>query len=235
MHVLILNTHSLHSQFIQKGLRYENIGADTCRLENLSKIWYGQYDALIIPIKSWEHPPFHEIQKTIKGLGKIPTIISSRLLPPPQIKNEIEIPPHIQFIGSHLPFHVFTQSIKNTINQQSSAPEKSLNIIKIGELQIDLKSRQTKRENKFIFLRNKEFGLLESLMRNPGKVLTRTFILENVWDHNTSILSNTVDVHVNRLRKKIDYGFQYSMIQTVPCIGYRLLPEWEINQSGNIK
>ncbi len=227
MHVLILNHHPIHTEFLQKGLRYQNIGADACRPENILKLWYGQYDALIIPLKSWDRPPFPKLLESIQKLGNIPTLITTKFPPPDTLQTCFSERKHLQFINSRLPFHRLTESLKSMIQKPLSTTNGSPRL-KVGDLHADIETRHVEREQQPLYLRNKEFSLLESLMRNAGKVLTRTFLLENAWDRNTNVLSNTVDVHINRLRKKVDVGFTYSMIQTIPCIGYKILSEHEI-------
>lgn len=234
MHVLILNHHPLQTRFIQKGLRYQNIGADTCHPDNLEKVWYGQYDAMVVPIQSWNHPSFTELNKKIRKIGNAPTLISTKTLPPKNIQTEINKTAHIKFVGTHVPFVEFIKTLKSHINVHHN-PSTINHILQIGELTLNIETHEAERECHPLNLRNKEFGLLESLMRNPGKPLTRTYLLENVWDRNTSILSNTVDVHVNRLRQKVDDGFKYDMIKTVHCVGYRLISEPEIDQLRVIK
>lgn len=71
-----------------------------------------------------------------------------------------------------------------------------------------------------VVLRNKEFSLLEYFMNNVGRVLSRTQILEDVWDHNICCPTNTVDVHVSSLRKKLESFSSGYLIRTVHCIGY---------------
>lgn len=85
---------------------------------------------------------------------------------------------------------------------------------------LDLEQRSVKRNKRFFHLRNKEFSLLEYFMINKGKVLTRNSILEQVWDRNANFASNTVDVHINRLRRKIDDPFKEKLIHTIHCVGY---------------
>ena len=229
MHVLVLNHHPLQAKFIHRGLRYQNIGADTCHPENLDKIWYGQYHAMVIPLKNWEDPPLETLVTHIQKLGNIPTVITAKATPPPSIEHRLKTIPHLTYVNSHLPFKHLVESLHEIFKKRVSSNLDECHI-QIGDLYIDIESRQVKRAHRKIPLRNKEFGLLESLMRNAGKVLTRMYLLENVWDRNTSILSNTVDVHVNRLRKKVDHGFHYAMIQTIPCIGYKMLSENEIQE-----
>jgi two-component system OmpR family response regulator len=91
-----------------------------------------------------------------------------------------------------------------------------------GELEMDLLSRSVKRAGKDIDLQAREFALLEYLMRHAGTVVTRTMLLENVWDYNFDPQTNVIDVHISRLRQKIDKGFEKSMIQTLRGAGYKL-------------
>ncbi|MDX1974621.1 MAG: response regulator transcription factor [Rickettsiales bacterium] len=91
-----------------------------------------------------------------------------------------------------------------------------------GDLEMDLLSRTVKRGDKVIDLQAREFALLEYLMRNSGTVVTRTMLLENVWDYNFDPQTNVIDVHISRLRQKIDKGFDKSLIQTLRGAGYRL-------------
>lgn len=88
------------------------------------------------------------------------------------------------------------------------------------DIWLDMEHRSAKRNRQIIPLRNKEFALLEFFIINRGKILTRNSILEHVWDRNAQFSSNTVDVHINRLRRKIDDPFSGKLIHTVPCIGY---------------
>ncbi len=95
-------------------------------------------------------------------------------------------------------------------------------ILKIADLELDPISRQATRAGKNIRLTTKEYALLEYLMRNPGKVLSRTLIGEHVWDMNFDPESNVIDVYVSHLRNKIDKGFDPPLIHTLRGQGYIL-------------
>lgn len=223
MHILILNQNPLQASFIQRGFRHESIGADLCQIENLAKIWYGQYDALIIPMNTWTPESFENLQKKRQTLGNIPTLFTSKFPPPVEISIMIDEDPSIEFIANQKSFHLLSDCTKRLIKdntQRISAQE--ITYIEIGDITMDIKKRHVERQNRSIKLRNREFILLVCLMKNANKVLTRTYLLEEVWDRNTSILSNTVDVHVSRLRRKIDDGFETKRILTIPCVGYKL-------------
>ena len=93
----------------------------------------------------------------------------------------------------------------------------------VGDLTLDLMSRRATRAGREIeALRPREFALLEYLMRNAGRVVSKTMILSHVWDYSFDPRTNVVDVLVFRLREKIDKGFDTKMIQTVRGIGYVL-------------
>ncbi len=93
--------------------------------------------------------------------------------------------------------------------------------LRYADLELDLYSRIAKRRGEPISLSAKEFGLLEFLMRNPDRVLSRTLISEKVWDMHFMPTSNVVDVYVSSLRRKTDVGVAGGLIHTVKGIGYR--------------
>src|SRR5215470_15153578 len=92
----------------------------------------------------------------------------------------------------------------------------------VEDLELDLLSRQVKRAGQKVDLQPREFRLLEYLMRHAGQVVTRTMLLEGVWDYHFDPQTNVIDVHVSRLRSKIDRGFERPLLHTVRGVGYRL-------------
>lgn len=94
----------------------------------------------------------------------------------------------------------------------------------VGDLHMDLLSRTVTRAGQEIYLKPREFRLLEYLMRHAGQVVTRTMLLENVWDYYFDPQTNVVDVHISRLRYKIDKYFPKPMLHTVRGAGYVLRP-----------
>jgi two-component system, OmpR family, response regulator len=94
--------------------------------------------------------------------------------------------------------------------------------LKAGDLELDLLTRQVTRGGQVIPLQPREFKLLEYLMRNEGHIVTRTMLLENVWDYHFDPQTNVIDVHISRLRAKIEKGFATSILQTVRGAGYMI-------------
>lgn len=94
----------------------------------------------------------------------------------------------------------------------------------VAELSLDLLTRRAERAGRALDLRPREFALAEYLMRNPGRVLSKTMILSHVWGYNFNPGTNVVDVLVSRLREKIDKDFDAKLLHTVRGVGYVLRP-----------
>jgi two-component system OmpR family response regulator len=94
--------------------------------------------------------------------------------------------------------------------------------LRVADLELDLLTRTVKRHGKSIEVLPREFRLLEYLMRNAGHVVTRTMLLEHVWDYHFDPQTNVIDVHVSRLRQKVDKGFDAPLLHTVRGAGYCL-------------
>jgi len=92
----------------------------------------------------------------------------------------------------------------------------------VADLRLDLLSHRVTRAGKMIALQRREFKLLEVLMLHAGQLVTRTMLLENVWEHHFEPQTNVIDVHISRLRQKIDAGFDPPLLHTVRGVGYRL-------------
>lgn len=93
-------------------------------------------------------------------------------------------------------------------------------IITIDDLEVDVVAHKVKRAGKKIDLQTREYKLLDYLLQNRGQVVTRSMLLENVWDYNFDPQTNVIDVHISRLRNKIDKGFEKQLIKTVRGAGY---------------
>ncbi|MFE0753299.1 winged helix-turn-helix domain-containing protein [Inquilinus sp. NPDC058860] len=102
------------------------------------------------------------------------------------------------------------------------APAAAQTELQIGDLKMDLLSRSVTRSGRKIDLQQREFQILEYLMRHSGQVVTRTMLLENVWNYHFDPQTNVIDVHISRLRQKIDRDFDTPLLQTVRGAGYCL-------------
>jgi two-component system OmpR family response regulator len=110
--------------------------------------------------------------------------------------------------------------IENLARRRTTTPVATK--LAFADLELDLLSRKVTRAGRAIELQPREFQLLEVLLRHPGQVMTRTMLLETVWDYHFDPQTNVIDVHISRLRQKIDRGFDVPLIHTVRGAGYCL-------------
>jgi two-component system OmpR family response regulator len=110
--------------------------------------------------------------------------------------------------------------VEGLARRSSAEPQQTK--LTVLDLEMNLLARTVTRAGKPIVLQPREFKLLEYLMRNAGHVVTRTMLLENVWDYHFDPQTNVIDVHISRLRTKIDKGFPEPMLQTVRGAGYMI-------------
>jgi two-component system, OmpR family, response regulator len=101
-------------------------------------------------------------------------------------------------------------------------PENVQTKLAVGDLEMDLLARTVTRAGQAIALQPREFRLLEFLMKHAGQVVTRTMLLEKVWDYHFDPQTNVIDVHISRLRSKIDKDYDHPLLHTVRGAGYRL-------------
>ena len=95
-------------------------------------------------------------------------------------------------------------------------------VLQVADLSLDPAAHAVERAGQRLDLSAKQFALLEYLMRHAGQVVSRTMILEHIWDMNFEGMTNVVDVHINRLRNKVDRGFDRPLIHTLRGVGYVL-------------
>jgi two-component system OmpR family response regulator len=102
-----------------------------------------------------------------------------------------------------------------------------LTVLRVGELEVDVQTRRASRDGKEIYLQHRELLLVACLMRHAGQVVTRSMLLETAWNYDFEPRGNIIDMHVHRLRQKIDQGFAYPLIHTIVGAGYmmRVPPE----------
>src|SRR5262245_36395437 len=108
------------------------------------------------------------------------------------------------------------------LRRRAQPAEQPTTELRVGDLEMDLLTRSVKRAERAIDLQPREFRLLEYLMRHSGQVVTRTMLLEGVWDYHFDPQTNVIDVHISRLRAKIDRGLDKPLLHTVRGAGYKL-------------
>ena len=218
MQTAIVTDSRNNALFVHKALKYENIYTnvyDQKDYEFLNISFYG-IDGVFIYI----HDAFilRKIAEKIKaGNIRLPVICLNNEYNPDleKLKNEKVID---MFFVRPFPFRRIASEMKFMIFNNKEALNEEL--YEFRDLKIDISRREVRIKETPVYLRNKEFALLQHFIMNSGKVLTRNSILDNVWDRNTNIFTNTVDVHVSQLRKKLRKITQEEYIYTIPCTGY---------------
>ena len=102
------------------------------------------------------------------------------------------------------------------------SPSEAQTVYQVGDLTLERLSRKVERDGETILLQPREFRLLEYLMKHAGQVVTRTMLLENVWDYHFDPQTNVIDVHMSRLRSKIDKGHSSPLLHTIRGAGYMI-------------
>lgn len=219
MYVLVLAENNISASFISRGLKYENILSEPKIFhdEILNSYMMDNFDCLIIrmPISPSLTNKYIKKLNSIKINKPIFILINRDFF---LFNNETQNLP-TKFIYPHnIPIRYLAFELKRNIKNKIFNDNQS--ILKVDNIKLNLDTREVTRFNETQFLRNKEFQLCEYLMRNTDLLLTRQMLLENVWDRNAHLITNTVDVHINCLRRKIDYKPEQRLIETIHCNGY---------------
>lgn len=223
MKILVIEDDGEVAAFIKSGMA--DVGHDVVCAHNgdegLSSAQAGGFDVLIID-RMLPGMNGLDIIKTLRAQGDdVPVIILSAL---GEVDDRVKglrsggddylVKP---FAFDELLARVEILSARKKDNQVSSET-----VLSAGDLQMDLITRQVTRSGRAIDLLAREFKLLEYLIRHKGQVVTRTMLLENVWDYHFDPQTNLIDVHISRLRGKLDKGFDVPLIQTKRGAGYIL-------------
>lgn len=218
MRILIVTPHLLNGSNLSQSLKRHNL--HSLIVSPLSLAYHPQIeaDALIFPneliAEQWElMTPFLENLNPRTPLIFLQQENRHFLMKEPNLKFLSQA----IFFDSNLPTSQFPNLLKEILEKVPPKPE-----MQIGELRIDRFSRRVHYQNRFIELSRKEFFLLELFLLNSGRIITRDFIIDYVWDKRDYVSQNTIDVYICRLRKKIQPLTQKPLIRTIPCLGYQL-------------
>ena len=221
MHTLILAENIKKASFIKKGLQYENLSSDLLtyyELEHLKTAIYKIDGLFLLLHDGLGHRLIIEIIIMCRDFKPLlPVILLGHGNLDPSLALMLENHTHVYY-SYPFPFRNMSFEMRYAIFKMKEDMSNSRLVFR--ELELDVGSHQVRYKNKTIYLRHKEFSLLHFLMLNKGKVLSRNTILENVWDRNANIFTNTVDVHVSQLRKKLEHHSDQKYIHTIPCTGY---------------
>lgn len=219
MHILVLEDDEKISQFVARGLREAGYAVDRFdRAEDaLPQLAEGSYDAAVIDIMLPGMDGLELIEQ-VRGRGvSTPILVLSA-------KRSVEdrvsgfTRGGDDYLTKPFSFSELLVRIQALIRRSSQSTASTS--LSVGGVEMDLLGRRVTRGGVEIELQPREFSLLEYFLRNPDRVLSKTMIMEHVWDYDFDPQTNVVDVLVSRLRSKIDKDFDVKLIHTVRGVGY---------------
>jgi two-component system OmpR family response regulator len=225
MKVLVIEDDQVVADFIAKGLRQEGHSVDVASDgdDGLYLAMSNSYDVLIVDPML---PSVHGIS-VIRALrpsnDQTPILILSALADVPERVKGLSTGADDYLIK---PFAFSELSARvNVLAKRASPASQDAVELSVGDLRLDRLTREALRGEKRIPLKPREYQLLEYLMRHSGQVVTRTMLLEGVWNYHFDPTTNVIDQHISQLRKKIDRDFDSPLIHTVRGAGYVLRAE----------
>ena len=222
MRVLIIEDEEKVAEFIRKGLQQEGYAVDVVR-DGDEGAYQGEnfeYDAVILDLMLPKLPGLEVLKKIRARHLNLPVLI---LTAKGSVEDKVTGLDHGANDYLVKPFAFAELSARIRALLRRGAQESTT--LRLADLEMNTATRMVTRGGRKIDLKLKEFSLLEFLLRNARRTVTRTMIIEHVWDIHFDSVSNVVDVHINSLRNKIDRGFTPVLIHTVRGVGYVLTDE----------
>ena len=229
MRILVIEDDGDASAYIVKAFRELGHAADSAEngLDGYALASEGDYDVLIVD----------RMLPKLDGLSVIRSLREQGITTPVLILSALgQVDDRVKGLRAggddYLPKpYAFSELLARTevlARRRGNAGMAEETRYRVGDLELDRLAHRVHRAGKDIPLQPREFRLLEYLMRHAGQVVTRTMLLEHVWDYHFDPQTNVIDVHVSRLRSKLDKGFAHPMIHTVRGSGYVL----RVDESG---
>ena len=221
MHILIVEDDDETAAYTQKGLSESGYTVDRAAngRDGLFLATSGNFDAIIMD----------RMLPGLDGLAVLQALRAATITTPVLILSALgQVDDRVKglraggddYLSKPFAFSELLARIEALLRRRDVASVETK--LTLGDLEVDLLSRQVRRAGKPIDLQPREFRLLEYLMRHAGQVVTRTMLLEGVWDYHFDPQTNVIDVHISRLRQKLDKGFEKPMLHTMRGAGYSI-------------
>ena len=223
MRILIIEDDTSTAGFLEKGLG--EAGHATTWVETgvkgLTHALGDPYDVIILD----------RMLPELDGISILKTMRSNKVLTPVLLLSALGQTDHRveglragadDYLAKPFVFSELLARLEAIVRRSAPSPTDETTLV-VQDLTLDLMTRIATRGTRKIDLQPREFQILEYLMRTAGRIVTRTMLLENVWDYHFDPQTNVIDVHISRLRKKIDQSGEIPLIQTVRGAGYRML------------
>ena len=221
MHALLVEDDPAIAQFVTRGLREAGFAVDAAAdgEAGLASALDQHYDVAIVDLMLPKRDGLSLIEELRRRGVQTPVLIlSARRSVDDRVRG-------LQsggddYLTKPFAFAELVARVQALVRRSTRTPDPTT--LSLADLSLDLLSRRVARGGAVLDLRPREFALLEYLMRNPGRVVSKTMILSHVWEYNFDPQTNVVDVLVSRLREKIDKPFETKLLHTVRGVGYVL-------------
>jgi DNA-binding response OmpR family regulator len=219
MRILIVEDEKKVANFIRKGLQQEGYDADVAQdgEEALQSARAVDYDAIVLDLMLPKRQGLDVLRSIRVSQPRLCVLV---LTAKGSLEDKVTgfDAGADDYLIKPFAFAELSARIRALLRRGASKDTR----LKVGDLEMETSTRQVRRTGQTIDLKLKEYALLEYLLRNAHRAVTRTMIVEHVWDIHFDTISNVVDVHINSLRNKIDKGFHPPLIHTVRGVGYML-------------
>jgi two-component system OmpR family response regulator len=221
MRVLVVEDDKKIASFVSRGLKEAGYVVDTAERgdDALQVALHNHYDVAIVDLMLPGLDGLSLIERWRAQKVKIPVIILSAKRSVDDRVKGLQVGGD-DYLTKPFAFSELLARIQALVRRSTARSEPTA--LTYGDLTLDLLSREVTRDGRKIELQAREFALLEYLLRNAGRVVSKTMILEHVWDYNFDPKTNVIDVLVSRLRSKIDRDFDRKLIHTMRGFGYVL-------------
>jgi two-component system copper resistance phosphate regulon response regulator CusR len=223
MRILVIEDEKRIADFLGRGLESAGYAVDLANdgKRGLALIHESDYDLVILDLNLPDMDGLEVLERIRNRKVSPPVLIlSARNAVDDRVKG-LELGAD-DYLVKPFAFVELLARVRALLRRGQPTPER----LQLGDLSLDCIRRKVTRAGQSIELAPKEFSILEYMMRNPGRPLSRTMIVEHVWDMDYDGLTNIVDVYIRHLRSKIDEGFSTRLIHTVRGIGYMMeLPD----------
>jgi two-component system copper resistance phosphate regulon response regulator CusR len=226
MHILVVEDEVKMAEIMARGLKAEGYAVTTAQSARagLELARSDRCDLIILDLLLPDSPGTELLRELRQQQRSVPVLIVTA-------RGELEVKAENfdagadDYLTKPFAFAELVMRVKALLRRSPTAVNSTL---KIADLEVDRLSHRVTRAGRRIELSPKEYSLLEYLVLNPNRVLSRTMIMDRVWDQSFEGLTNIVDVYVRQVRRKIDEGFEPKLIRTVRGIGYAIDPLGEL-------
>jgi two-component system OmpR family response regulator len=218
MKILVVEDDRTVGQYVKRGLEEQRYHADLVDngMEGLRLASGGRYDLIVLDLRLPEMNGL-EVLRTLRDRGTTTPVLVLTAQDAVDFKVQALRSGADDYVTKPFAFEELLARVEALGRRPKEIRSQAL---RVGDLELDIESREVKRAGERIELTPKEYTVLEYLMRHAGRVMSRTLITEYAWDYHFDPGTNIVDVVINRLRKKVDSGHAQKLVHTVRGVGY---------------